>query len=326
MTRCEQLLKLIKYGLIIAAINVIILNITVHHTEFKDTNHTEFCAKLKGPLERKYPESREHEIKEFRCKVIPDILVIGMEKCGTASLRIFMGMHPQIFTPQPLAANDFFLERNQNRTLIEYYLKYRSNFRRPLQCTPNGMLRMEKIANGANRAAERVKQYNPNIKLVAIVREPSERTLSQFLHYVAHEIYPQDAVFEKAISRENPYGRCCLHWSLYPQRIHAWVEVFGADKILILDGDKFVRDPVSELRRLEDFVGIANVISYENFEYNEERKFYCAKDDKLGCMGDGKGRSHPIMRSETRKRLKRYLRPFNEEFYNMTGRRFDWDD
>ena len=279
---------------------------------------------LHETLEETKTKSREHEISELKCRILPEILLVGMEKCGTAALRTFLEIHPKIFIPQPLRPSYFLTPRYENLTLSEYYLQFNEEQKKPLSCTPDGMLRLEKIANGV-KFAERAYQYIPNVKLIAIVREPIERALSHFVHFVDHDVIPLNATFEEAISAHNPYTRCPLYWSYYADRLQTWVDVYGAQNILILDGDEFVKDPFSALKMVEDFVGISNAIKKEDFIYNEEKKFYCVKSDLIGCMGNDKGRTHPEMRNETRNELQRYMKPLNEKFYRMIGRSFPWN-
>ena len=269
-------------------------------------------------------KSREHEVKAFRCRVIPDILVVGMEKCGTTTLRTFLGIHPQIFVPLPLEVNVFLTARFENFTLSDYF-EFKKERNQTLKCTPDGMLRMEKAGIGVKHA-ERVYQYSRNMKLIAIVREPTERALSHFLGYTERDVIPKNVSFEESIREDTPYRRCPLYWSRYADRLQTWIDIYGKEKILILDGDEFARNPVTELKKVEDFVGISKFIGQEHFVYNAEKRFYCLKTETIECMGDDKGRTHPVMRNETRMQLKQYFGPINERFYNMIGRRFDWDN
>ena len=74
---------------------------------------------------------REHEVKAFRCKVIPDILVVGMEKCGTTTLRTFLGIYPQIFVPLPLEVKTFFSHQDLRILLYQTTSNSRRNETKP---------------------------------------------------------------------------------------------------------------------------------------------------------------------------------------------------
>ena len=124
-------------------------------------------------------KSREHEVKAFRCRIIPDILVVGMEKCGTTTLRSFLGIHPQIFVPLPLDVNVFLTARFENFTLSDYF-EFKKERNQTLKCTPDGMLRMEKAGIGVKHA-ERVYQYSRNMKLIANCERTNRESYVSFL-------------------------------------------------------------------------------------------------------------------------------------------------
>ena len=264
---------------------------------------------------------REHELAEMNCSILPDILLIGMEKCGTTTLRTFLGVHPKIFVPQPLQPVRFFDRINENLTLLEYF-QLTQGQDNPEQCTPNGMLRIEK--GNKSCPAKRTYDYIPNAKLLAIVKEPSERTVSQYLMFLYTKRIPRTVSFEEAIN--GRYRNMIIRWSLYADRMQRYADFYGAENIHIIDGDSFAANPVSELKKVETFVGIESLISQEDFSYNEEKHFYCARAESIGCMRKVFGVPHPVMRNETRRKLKAFLRPHNERFYKMVGRRFPWDD
>lgn len=44
--------------------------------------------------------------------------------------------------------------------------------------------------------------------------------------------------------------------SMYHLHIHRWLEIFSRKQILVVNGDQLIEDPVSQLRRIETFLGI----------------------------------------------------------------------
>ena len=243
------------------------------------------------------------------CRQLPDILIIGFEKCGTITLRQFLGLHPTIYITKKRGNNHFF-DKDELRTPI----KLAKN--RP--CTANEELRLEKLATPGK--ADKVFKYLPNVKLIAIVREPVERTMSQFVHVKALRKIPDDMDFEQFLNHVRQLYK-------YTHIIKRWVELFGKEKILVLDGDEFARNPVVELRKAEVFLGLNSYFNKDLFVYNETRKFYCFKTETGNeCMYPGKGRPHPVMRNETRALLKTLFHSLNEEFFKLIGRRFPWND
>ena len=268
-----------------------------------------------------------------QCRILPDILIFGFDKCGTMTLRQFLSVHPDIFITEKEGNNKLF--KNIAEKEFDDTSKY---FQKP-ECTPKGKLRLEKLVN--SRYPESVYKYIPNIKLIAIVKEPVERVMSHYVHLVAQTDKPlrmddfdlcaRRLVNSSGKSEGNDH-RCdgtnhILTTSKYAGSLKAWVDIFGVENILIIDGDNFVSNPVEELRKAEEFFGLEHKISESDFYYDKQKKFYCMREeDNTGCMSEKKGRPHPPMADSTRQLLKDYLKPYNEKFYKLIGRTFPWDD
>ena len=309
-----------KTGFMAAIIFVIvcIVALTLNSNALFSTSYDYLSGQ---PPDAKWIGDREYrrrlqEIRTLGCRKLPDILIIGIEKCGTITLRSFLSVHPNIFISESFLNNKFFNADN-NKTLEE--------FTKASPCTPANQLRLEKLATpGIPRL---VYDLIPDVKLMVVVREPVERTLSHFVHLVDRHRVPENVTdFDETVKENGPILARALYFSFYGDRVKPWINVFGVDRILFLDGDNFVKDPVSELARAETFIGLPHLINHENFEYNKEKKFYCIKTaGNSTCMQKSKGRPHPVMREETRTTLRSLLRPYNEMFFSLIGQRFPWN-
>ena len=229
------------------------------------------------------------------------------------TLRQFLGIHPSIFITEKRGNNKFF-NRDNNKSPVELAES------RP--CTPSGQLRLEKLATPGDAAL--VYKYLPDVKLIVIVKEPVERLMSRFLHVQAlNKIRNNVTDFEQWLHMINLDKKA----NYFVHEIQPWIELFGIERLLVIDGDVFVRDPVEELRKAEKFLGLSPFFTNNTFQYNATKRFYCIKSTTGdGCMYEGKGRPHPVMRNETRNSLKTIFRPRNEEFFKLVGRRFPWND
>ena len=66
----------------------------------------------------------------------------------------------------------------------------------------------------------------------------------------------------------------------------------------------------------------------DNFVYNATKGFYCFRppgSSLAQCLDKNKGRQHPKMKPDTRRKLYEYFRPKNKEFFRKIGEEFDWD-
>ena len=132
--------------------------------------HSEYGANIKKDTKGK---SGTRHLSE-NCKLYPDIIIVGFDKCGTITLRRYFGSHPEIFL-----------------THIECNIPYFNpvirisfgNFTKHMPCTPARKHKLENIS--PDGSAVKVFETIPNVKLLAIVREPVERAMSQYVHNVA---------------------------------------------------------------------------------------------------------------------------------------------
>ena len=288
-----------------------------------------------------YPVSEIHfdceplnKITDVGCRFLPDILIVGFDKCGTMTLRQFLSVHPDIFITRTASNIQYFKTRTNLSTGLP----------KKTECTPEGKLRLGKLVSP--EYPENVHKCVPNVKLIAIVKEPTERVMSNFVHYVVQHGTPMsmkefDKCTRKLVTSMKfteyvspaSYDPFCedvigiINTSMYVTALKPWVEVFGVENILIIDGDNFVANPVQELKKAEQFFGLKQKITQSNFYYDKEKKFYCIREEgNAGCMSEKKGRPHPAMANSTRKLLKDFFKPYNEELYKLIGRTFPWDN
>ena len=261
------------------------------------------------------------KMKPDNCSHFPDIILVGFEKCGTITLLSYLGTHPEILLTSAGVIHYF---DSDFRTNSKVFPK-----RTPCKPTPQRKLKLEKIS--VFGSAMKVYESIPNVKLLAIVREPVERVMSHYVHLVA-ERKEKPNNFDARIKtfldnrtneNETITSSGMFRQSTYIDRLQQWFQVFGRDKIHVVDGDNFVKHPASTLNKIETFLNISSYFTDDHFVYNKEKKFYCLK--KSGCMGKQKGRPHPNMTDITRKRLQAYFKPFNEKLFNTLGQRFSWN-
>ena len=128
-----------KTGLIISVFFVIIFTVSLNLNTVALLNIRRFYTLKKGSSEaisQKTSADKLEEPGQPKCRKLPDILIIGFEKCGTITLRQFLGIHPKIFITVSRLNNAFFNADN-NKSVDE--------FTKSLPCTPEGQLRLEKL-------------------------------------------------------------------------------------------------------------------------------------------------------------------------------------
>ena len=253
---------------------------------------------------------------------LPKALIIGVKKSGTGSLMYFLDMHPDV----AITTNNeirFFLQPN-------YKQGYRW-YRNRLPCACQNQITIEKtpIYFPSSDVPGRVREMNKTIRLILIVRDPVERTISDYGfskwadENYRHRIWNtsfEDSVFlkgkEKLLDTEHPF----IRRSVYSSDIRHWLEYFRKKQILVLYSKELLLTPWVTLHKVERFLGIKYYIKQNDFVFNNKRNFYCYKKKrKTRCMPESKGIPHINVSDAVKNVLYQYFKPFNEEFKNLTG-------
>ena len=112
---------------------------------------------------------------------LPNLVVIGAQKCGTSGLHYYLSLHPEISMSKPKELNFFIEERNWPRG-VDWYRAYfdaaarRSGASRRPTTPPTRSTRAS--PSGCTRSI-------PDAKLIYMVRDPLERIAAHWVHNYA---------------------------------------------------------------------------------------------------------------------------------------------
>lgn len=178
-----------------------------------------------------------------------DFMLIGAMKCGTTSLASLLASHEDICFSQPKEPN-FFI-RPDWKSNTDNYHKLFSNMHAKLW--GEGSTSYTKFPRMTPfDIAKRIHSYNPEIKLIYIIRDPLERIIS---HY--RDIYTrghEKLSFDQAVTTKAHY----INLSRYYMQLLPYLEVFGKERILILTL-KELNDELETVRQtLGDFLNITS--------------------------------------------------------------------
>jgi hypothetical protein len=180
---------------------------------------------------------------------LPDFLVIGAQKAGTGSIHAALSSHPEICMPRKVGVlkEIHFFNRDANyRRGMAYYSRFFEH-REPDQIagevTPNYLY--------DEKAARRIKRELPEAKLIACLREPVSRCISQYRMEVLKDALPLD--FASAL-RERPeyFERGC-----YADQLSRFSEFADNGRLLVCFYEDMVSDPVAFYRKLFGFLGVS---------------------------------------------------------------------
>ncbi len=254
-------------------------------------------------------------------RVLPDFMVIGVGRGGTTSLYHYLGQHPCIvkaaYDELGFFDTNFGLGIYWYRSLFPTILHKRRIILKWKQCmtydvTPS-YIRHPWII-------QRILKFLPNVKLIAILRNPVDRAYS---HYHmgkrdGNEKRTFDDVIKIDIDRlENKKNldvdeyfntiveRSYLARGFYAEQLQIWMDRFPKEQLLVISSEDLASKTEETLATIFDFLKLPNYKIRDLTKRNEAK--------------------YPPMNPDTRKTLVEYFKPYNEKLYSLLGRKFDWD-
>ncbi|XP_022089998.1 heparan sulfate glucosamine 3-O-sulfotransferase 1-like [Acanthaster planci] len=250
---------------------------------------------------------------------LPQAIIIGVRKCGTRALLEMLENHPQIAACGPEV---HFFDKNYDRGLDWY--------RRQMQPSLPGQITIEKTPSYfiTETAPEDIHAMNKDVKLLVIVRDPTTRVISDYTQIMSKGVSKMVGMsFEETVMSEGEVRTSykAIQISMYSKHLERWLKYFPLRQMHFVDGDKLITDPLPEMKKVEQFLGIPDFITSDNFYFNATSGFYCLAGDRNSkCLAPSKGREHPKVSPEVIQKLQEFFRPYNEQFFTMINQHFDW--
>ncbi|NPA71558.1 MAG: sulfotransferase [Gammaproteobacteria bacterium] len=205
---------------------------------------------------------------------VPNFLIIGAEKAGTTALYHYLKLHPEIYM-SPIKEPNFFSTdiepRLDQRHLLnpkpDKVLKPKGEYRHLAfirdphlyQLLFQGSESYKAVGEASTsylyslEAATNIYKYNPNMKIIAILRNPLSRLISAYK-------------MEVNIGRINEPLNVALNLypelverSLYANQIKRYLEKFPPTSILVLTYDEFAQNNKATLRKVLSFLEVSTM-------------------------------------------------------------------
>lgn len=260
-------------------------------------------------------------------RALPNVLIIGAQRCGTSSLYKYLEQHPEV-DASIRKETQYFTEFAHRREAW-----YRAHFRLSLpfigagtrvtfEATPDYLL--------DPRCPARAIALLGDVRVVALLRDPVERAFSHYQHNRRRGTEPlsfEDALesegdrlagFRK-LMREQPDAPLTKEYArfsyvtrgLYAEQLEHWLEFFPLERMFITSSEDFFRDTPGVFGRLTAFLGLSQwtPAAFSNFSY-------VASDRGAG--------NQTSMNENTRLWLRTRFRESNESLFDLLGCRFQW--
>ena len=213
-----------------------------------------------------------------------NLLIPGFPKSGTSSLHELLDRSPEICMSRPKECHFFARDSLFSRGPVFHNQLF--SVSDPCQAKYYG--ESSTIHCISDQAILRIKAHLDNPKIILLVRDPLDRLISHYRWLFAKgtECLP----FKQAVRKhgydfnpEKPIDGCYkgyVQFSRYSIWIPKWLDVFGADNILLLNSKQLRSDQSQALKRCTEFMGIRSIDS-SPASFNQTSDIVGVKKTKL---------------------------------------------
>lgn len=203
-----------------------------------------------------HPNTRARPEPGSRELALPNLLVIGAQKCGTSGLHYYLSLHPEVSMSNPKELNFFIAERNWSRGVEWYSRHFDPSARCRGESSPNYTAYPQHLG-----VPERMASVVPDAKLVYIVRDPIERITAHWVHNYAKR--REKGTLRQTLLHPNT---SYVTRSKYFMQLQRFLGHYPDERILVLDQADLREDRMATLRRLFGFVGVDAGFEHPKFE------------------------------------------------------------
>jgi hypothetical protein len=257
----------------------------------------------------------------WRSRPLPDFIIIGTQKAGTTSLHAYLSQHPQFLKPYEKEVH--FFDGGLDPS-IDNYKKGQAWYRAHFPLRKNGITSRVFEASPLYIFNPLVpgRMFNllPQVRIIAILRNPTERAISHFFHEkqrgyeslpIMEALLEEERRLESAIQLNDYKNYSFIHHSYksrghYSEQLERYLKFFPRQQVLILSSEEFFHDQHNILRQVTDFTGVDS-----DFNVKDSYPRNVAKNKEQVSV-------------EVYKYLNDYFKPHNEALYELLGKDFGW--
>ncbi len=203
--------------------------------------------------------------------MLPNLVVIGAQKCGTSALHYYLGLHPEVSMSTPKELN-FFIRPQEWKRGIEWY---ESHF------TEDAKVRGESSPNYTNHprskgVPRRMHSVVPDAKLILLVRDPLERIVSAYIHNAARGREKRDLSDAISHARSTYVVR-----SRYHMQVERFLKFYPASSLLVIEQGDLLNDRPETLARVFRFLEVDSTFwspKYERLRHETRNKLRLRRD------------------------------------------------
>jgi len=248
--------------------------------------------------------------------VLPDFLIIGGQRCGTTSLFEYLCRHPSVCRPveKELQFFSYRFDRGISWYRCHFPTVKAARGRKVFEATPYYLLH--------DQAPSRAASVVPEARLVALLRNPTDRAWSHYQHNVLRgtEVLSFEAALQAESERLDRVGDRSSRASAshhkrhsyvargrYAEQLDRWLAVYPREQLLVIFSEDLYRDPDATYAQVLDFLDLPG---HSLAEYRVHTR---------SSAWDG-----PPLAAGTRAQLEQSFAPHNARLASLLGTDLPW--
>ncbi len=204
----------------------------------------------------------------------PNLFLVGAMKAGTSSLHEYLHQHPQIFMTRMKEPQYFAPHKTQYgmwgqgqplpKPGIDWYLRLFADAGDALYAGEASVSYTAR--HWVSGCEERIWEFNPQARIIYLMRDPVERAISHYWHFVAdgRETLPPD----RALRQRDDY----VARSDYAYQIEPFLRRFGEDQVYLLTLEELQADPRRTFAQLLAWLGVDDSVEIDTREQHNVRE------------------------------------------------------
>ena len=207
-------------------------------------------------------------------KIRPNTFLIGAQKSATTSVYNWIAQHPDVCGP--ISMKDFpFFSRDSyfSKGLDSLQSAYLSDGYAGQKIVMQGCVQYMFF----EKAIERIHDFDPAAKLIAVLRNPADRALSAYNYFKKQnsESKPLNEALKLEQQRlsSGDYSAICdltyKHHGLYGKQLQHVFSLFPRENVLILRYEEVLDHPEAVVDKMKDFLGIQSDFKADLKVYNK---------------------------------------------------------
>jgi hypothetical protein len=173
----------------------------------------------------------------------PQVLFVGPTKSGTTWIDRYLRNHPDVALPR-LTKETFFFDKQYHKGMRWYEAHFEPDTRAKacIEIAPSLFAKSEAI--------RRVAKDLPDVKVVCTMRDPVDRAVSHYFHYL--KAGSPDIGFA-AMTERHPN---IVEAGLYQKYLSEWDEAIGKERLILLSYDLMRTAPEEFCAELCEVIGV----------------------------------------------------------------------